>query len=82
MKGGFLLPYLESDNVWMVCSNCENNFSIEELFSEDDEQTSIECPVCYSHSFRKCDSYGQDIENDYKEELNRFNNYDNLDGWY
>lgn len=58
------MPYNETDNVWMVCSNCESNFSIEELFSEE-EDNSIECPICNSHSFRKCDSYGLDIEDGY-----------------
>ena len=55
------------DNIWMVCLNCETNFSLEELFV-DDLENDIECPVCERHSFRRCDDYG--LENDiyFKEE--------------
>ena len=36
------------DNVWINCMNCGHDFSIEELFSVD-EDTETECPVCGSH---------------------------------
>ena len=65
-KGAFGMSYEETDNTWMVCLNCETEFSVEELFaSEEDDLT--ECPVCGQHAFRKCDSYGTDLENEYRD---------------
>jgi len=72
-----VLSYSETDNVWMVCCNCESNFSIEELFSEEDTESSIECPICNSHSFRKSDSYDSDLEETYAKENYLHNSYIN-----
>ncbi len=60
------MSYNETDNTWMLCLNCETNFSVEELFGLDEEENSqMECPICASHAFRKCDSYGIDLEETY-----------------
>lgn len=65
------MSYKETENVWLVCLNCEAEFSLEEVFSLDyEEEIQTECPCCNSHSFRRCDSYGIDR---YDED---FKNYD------
>lgn len=63
------MSYNETDNTWMVCLNCETEFSVEELFaSEEDDNVTTECPICSGHAFRKCDSYGMDLEKeDYRD---------------
>lgn len=51
----------ESNNVWMICLNCESEFSLDELFEPEEESTAnAECPVCNNHSFRRSDSLGFD----------------------
>ena len=40
------MSYNETDNTWMLCLNCETNFSVEELFGLDEEENSqMECPI-------------------------------------
>lgn len=66
------MPYDETDNVWLVCLNCEAEFSLEEVFfGEEDTAVSVECPICDGHEFRRCDSYGIDFQED----------YDTYEGW-
>ena len=62
------MSYKETENVWLVCLNCEAEFSLEEVFSLDyEEEIQTECPCCNSHSFRRCDSYGIDrYDEDFK----------------
>lgn len=55
------MPYYETDNVWLVCLNCETEFSLEDLFIDEDDHTGTECSVCGSHSFRKSDGYEDDL---------------------
>lgn len=60
------MSYHEADNVWLVCLNCETEFSLEDLFYNEEEGTeSIECAICGGHEFRRCDSYGINIEEEY-----------------
>lgn len=46
------------DNYWMICLNCEHEFSMEEYLIDDN----FECPFCESREFRPCDSVGGDLD--------------------
>lgn len=61
----------ESENLWMICLNCEHDFSFDDIFTGDDD---VECPHCGSKSFRKCDSFGLDID--------EYRDYIEEDEWY
>lgn len=52
------MPCNETNNIWVICLNCENELSLEEAFTE--EEDTFECPICDSKSFRRCDEYGSD----------------------
>ena len=45
------------DNYWMICLNCEHDFSMEEYMIED----TFECPFCDSTEFRASDSVGSNL---------------------
>lgn len=54
-----------SEVMWLVCCNCEQEISIEEIFCEDfgvSQRFGIECPTCGSmelrHYTEKEDDYG------------------------
>lgn len=39
----------QQENVWIVCLNCEYEFMMDELFTDDGW---IGCPLCESKSYR------------------------------
>lgn len=49
------MAYDETDNMWMVCLNCEMEFSLDDVFASE-LNGEIECPICSGHSFRKTNS--------------------------
>lgn len=44
---------------WMICLNCEHEFSMEEIFVEAHE---LECPFCESREFRKSEAHGLSLD--------------------
>lgn len=43
------------ESTWMVCLNCEFEYNIEEILTDDFR---TECPMCNSKEFRECDQDG------------------------